>query len=81
MVEQSPGVNPPAFGRGFGDAQNIGSFMDFKAGKIAEFDQISLFGLQSGKAFQGIVEGEQLIIRGGAGDFKRVGIERPDASS
>ncbi len=55
--------------------------MDFKAGKIAEFDQISLFGLQSGKAFQGIVEGEQLIIRGGAGDFKRVGIERPDASS
>ena len=62
LVEPRPGIGPPAFGGGLGNAENFGGFLDFQADEIAELDQLGLLRLQR------VVEREQLVIGRRAGN-------------
>jgi len=74
-------VGPPARGGGFGDAQDLGGFFDLQPHEIAQLDQFGLLWFQRGKPVEGIIEGKQLVVRGGAGDFQFIYIQMERACS
>ena len=76
FVEQPrPGVGPPTFGGGFGDAEDLGRFLDLQTDEIAELDQFGLLRFEGGEAVEGFVQRQKLVVRRGAGDFEFVHVE------
>ena len=67
MKQPGAGVGPIIIGRAGGDAEGIRGFLEGHANKITEFDEFG-FGLaQRGEFFEGVVDGEQLVVVGRGG--------------
>ena len=49
------GVGPPAFGGGFGDAEDFGGFWNFHGDGVTELHQFSLLRFEHGEAVKGFV--------------------------
>ena len=75
LKQPRPGVGPPAFRGGFGNAEDFGGFLDLQAEEVTEFDQFGLFRLERGELVQSFVKREQLIVGRGAGDFEFIHVE------
>src|SRR5262249_61305168 len=67
-LEPGPGIGPVAVGGGRGDAQHLGGLLAGQAGKVAQLDELRLLGIDRGQLLEGLVEGEQLVVRLGCGD-------------
>ena len=66
-VEPGPGVGPVPVGRRRGDAEGRGRLVDRQAGEVAELDQLGLAcGSSLGQPVQGLVEGQQVVVRSSA---------------
>jgi hypothetical protein len=75
LVKPGAGVGPPAFGGGGGDAEDGGGFFDGEAGEVAEFDEFGFWFVEGGEFFEGVVNGEEFVVRSGRGDFELVDVE------
>src|SRR6185369_13096933 len=76
FVEQPrPGVGPPAFRSGLGNAEDFSRFLDFQADEVAQLDQFSLLRFQRGEPVEGFIECEQLVVGRGAGDFEFIHVQ------
>ena len=76
LIEQpGSGVGPPTFRGGGGDAQHVGGFFNLQPDEITELHQLGLLRFKFGETIESIVQGEQLIVRPGAGDFEFVHVQ------
>src|SRR4051794_2732840 len=75
MKQPRARVGPPAFGSGFGDAQNFSGLLDFQPDEVPELDQFGLLRFELSETVEGVVERQQLVIRRWAGNFDLIGVQ------
>src|SRR5687768_15530886 len=68
-------------GRRSADAQGFGGLLDRQTGEVAELDELGLFGVFFGELGQGVVEGDQVVGRGGEGEAGLVEVDAAEAAA
>ena len=73
-MKPGAGVGPVALGGGRGNVERGGRFFNRHADKVPELDEVGFRRINGGEFFQGVVDGEQLVIlpRGGHRQVRNV---------
>src|SRR5262245_18221748 len=75
LVQPGPGVGPVAVGGSSCQAEGHGRLVERQAGEEAELDQFRTHRVFPGQALEGIVEGDEVLVRGVVHGRQRVQID------
>ena len=74
-AQPGAGVGPPLLGRGHGDAEDLGGFLETEAGEVTQVHQFRLPRIERGELGQRVVDREELVVIRRSGDVHLIDVQ------